>query len=83
LLSKTKATIYVFYHEQAEFSLLRGPPTNSTDVFASDVGFIATVDEKGGLARFNAAAGGGMGVTHGNEKTYPRTVDYLGFRTAE
>jgi len=46
LLSETKATIYVFYHEQAEFSLLRGPPSNSIDVFANDVGFVATVNEK-------------------------------------
>jgi len=24
-----------------------------------------------------------MGVTHGNKKTYPRTADDFGFRTAE
>ena len=59
------------------------PPSNDIDVFANDVGFIAIVDEKGGLAGFNVTAGGGMGVTHGNKKTYPRTADVLGFCTVE
>ena len=59
------------------------PPSNDVDVFANDVGFIAIVDEKGGLAGFNVAAGGGMGVTHGNKKTYPRLADVLGFCTVE
>ena len=31
--------------------------------------------EKGELAGFNVTAGGGVGVTHGNKKTYPRTAD--------
>lgn len=59
------------------------PPSNDVDVFANDVGFIAIVDENGELAGFNVAAGGGMGVTHGNKKTYPRTADVLGFCTVE
>ena len=57
------------------------PPSNDVDVFANDVGFIAIVDEKGELAGFNVTAGGGMGVTHGNKKTYPRIGDVLGFCT--
>src|SRR5882757_8282682 len=59
------------------------PPSNDVDIFANDVGFIAIVDEKGELAGFNVTAGGGMGVTHGNKKTYPRTADVLGFCTVE
>ncbi|EMD31710.1 hypothetical protein CERSUDRAFT_100176 [Gelatoporia subvermispora B] len=59
------------------------PPTNDVDIFANDVGFIAIVDEKGELAGFNVTAGGGMGVTHGNKKTYPRLGDVLGFCTVE
>ncbi|KAI0708867.1 sulfite reductase subunit beta [Cerioporus squamosus] len=59
------------------------PPNNDVDVFANDVGFIAIVDEKGELAGFNVTAGGGMGVTHGNKKTYPRTGSMLGFCTVE
>ena len=59
------------------------PPSNDVDIFANDVGFIAIVDENGGLAGFNVTAGGGMGVTHANKKTYPRTADVLGFCTVE
>lgn len=59
------------------------PPQNDVDVFANDVGFIAIVDDKGELAGFNVTAGGGMGVTHGNKKTYPRTGSLLGFCTVE
>ncbi|KDQ61587.1 hypothetical protein JAAARDRAFT_171885 [Jaapia argillacea MUCL 33604] len=59
------------------------PPTNDVDVFANDVGFIAIVDSKGDLAGFNVTAGGGMGVTHGNKKTYPRIGDVLGFCNVE
>ncbi|CAL1714966.1 unnamed protein product [Somion occarium] len=59
------------------------PPHNDVDLFANDLGFIAIVDEKGQLAGFNVTAGGGMGVTHGNKKTYPRLGDVLGFCTVE
>ncbi|THU91492.1 sulphite reductase hemo protein, beta subunit [Dendrothele bispora CBS 962.96] len=59
------------------------PPTNDVDVFANDLGYIAIVDEKGELSGFNVTIGGGMGVTHGNKKTYPRTGDVIGFCTPE
>lgn len=55
------------------------PPDNATDVFTNDVGFIAIVDAKGKLTGYNVAAGGGMGVTHSNKKTYPRLADVLGY----
>lgn len=59
------------------------PPTNDVDVFANDLGFIAIVDAKGELSGFNVIVGGGMGVTHGSKKTYPRLADVIGFCTAE
>ncbi|KAG8838628.1 hypothetical protein FRC20_006260 [Serendipita sp. 405] len=59
------------------------PPNNDVDVFANDVGFIAIADQKGRLIGFNVTAGGGMGVTHSNKKTYPRTGDVLGFCTTD
>lgn len=59
------------------------PPQNDVDVFANDVGFIAITDEKGELAGFNVTIGGGMGVTHGNKKTYPRAGSLFGFCTVE
>jgi sulfite reductase (NADPH) hemoprotein beta-component len=58
------------------------PPMNDVDVFANDLGFIAIVED-GQLSGFNVAIGGGMGVTHGNKKTYPRTGDVVGFCTVE
>jgi len=57
------------------------PPTNDVDVFANDLGFITVVDKNGELAGFNVCIGGGMGVTHGNKKTYPRISDVIGFCT--
>ena len=54
------------------------PPSNDIDVFAQDLGFIAIVDG-GQIAGWNVAAGGGMGMTHGEPETYPRTADILGF----
>lgn len=55
------------------------PPHNDTDVYAHDIGLIAIKDDKGRLEGFNVLAGGGMGVTHNNKKTYPRTGSMLGY----
>ncbi|KAK7203224.1 hypothetical protein BZA70DRAFT_284152 [Myxozyma melibiosi] len=59
------------------------PPYNDIDVYANDVGLIAIVDDDGKLAGFNVLAGGGMGTTHNNKKTYPRTGSTFGFVTPE
>ncbi|KAF8517977.1 hypothetical protein BU17DRAFT_76263 [Hysterangium stoloniferum] len=59
------------------------PPLNDVDVFANDVGFIAIADKRERLIGFNVTAGGGMGVTHSNKKTYPRLGDVFGFVTVE
>jgi len=59
------------------------PPTNDVDVYAHDIGFITIVNEHGDLAGFNMMVGGGMGITHGNKKTYPSTSNALGFVTPE
>ncbi len=58
------------------------PPTNDVDIFAHDLGFIAIV-EKGVLVGWNVTVGGGMGMTHGERDTFPRTADVLGFCTHE
>ena len=56
------------------------PPHNDTDVYAHDVGLIAIKSVDGDrLEGFNVLAGGGMGVTHNNKKTYPRTGSMLGY----
>ncbi len=58
------------------------PPSNDIDVFASDLGFIAILDEAGEIAGWNVTVGGGMGMTHGEPETYPRTADVMGYCTA-
>jgi len=58
------------------------PPSNDVDVFANCLSFIAIVED-GKLVGFNVAVGGGMGATHGNEATYPRLADVIGFCTPE
>ena len=48
------------------------PPANDVDVFANDLGFIAIVED-GQVVGYNVSAGGGLGTTHGDARTYPRT----------
>ncbi|KAH0555784.1 hypothetical protein GP486_006272, partial [Trichoglossum hirsutum] len=59
------------------------PPHNDTDVYAHDIGLIAIKGDDGRLEGFNVLAGGGMGVTHNNKKTYPRTGSMLGYFAAD
>ena len=54
------------------------PPNNDVDVYANDLSFIAIANGNG-LEGFNVAVGGGMGMTHGQEETYPRVADVIGF----
>ncbi len=56
------------------------PPSNDVDIYANCLSFIAIV-EQGKLVGFNVAVGGGMGMTHGAEDTYPRLADVIGFCT--
>jgi sulfite reductase (NADPH) hemoprotein beta-component len=58
------------------------PPVNDTEIFTNDLGLIAIV-ENDRLVGYNVAVGGGMGRTHGNEFTYPRLADVLGFFTPD
>ncbi len=58
------------------------PPSNDVDIFAHDLGFIAIV-ENGELVGWNVTVGGGMGMTHGEPDTFPRTADVLGFCSPE
>lgn len=58
------------------------PPSNDVDIFANCLSFIAIVED-GKLVGFNVAVGGGMGMTHGAEATYPRLADVIGFCTVE
>lgn len=58
------------------------PPSNDVDTYAHDLGFIAIPTPDGtGLEGFTVTIGGGMGMSHGNTKTYPRTASDLCFAT--
>ncbi|GIP23747.1 assimilatory sulfite reductase (NADPH) hemoprotein subunit [Paenibacillus sp. J22TS3] len=58
------------------------PPSNDVDVFSQDLGLIA-ITENGRLKGFNVSVGGGMGMTHGDPKTYPQVSKVIGFCTPE
>ncbi len=58
------------------------PPSNDVDIYANCLSFVAIV-EKDQLVGYNVAVGGGMGMTHGAEETYPRIADIIGFCTPE
>ncbi len=55
------------------------PPSNDVDIYAHDLGYIAILDDKNEIAGWNVTVGGGMGMTHGEPDTYPRTADVMGF----
>ncbi|KJK65938.1 hypothetical protein P875_00021927 [Aspergillus parasiticus SU-1] len=59
------------------------PPHNDTDVYAHDIGLIAIKGSDGHLEGFNILAGGGMGSTHNNKKTYPQTGRMFGYVPAD
>ena len=54
------------------------PPDNDVDIFAHCLGYIAIL-EKGEVTGWNVTVGGGMGMTHGDTNTFPRTADVMGF----
>jgi sulfite reductase (NADPH) hemoprotein beta-component len=58
------------------------PPVNDVDIFTNDIGFIAIV-ENDKLVGYNVAVGGGMGRNHGNQATFPRLADVIGFITPD
>jgi sulfite reductase (NADPH) hemoprotein beta-component len=58
------------------------PPHNDVDVFAHCLGFIAIIEDDT-LVGFNVTVGGGMGMTHGNEKTFPRLAEVMAFCTPD
>ena len=59
------------------------PPSNDVDIYAHDLGYIAILEGADKIVGYNVTVGGGMGMTHGNEETFPRLADQLGFCTPE
>ncbi len=54
------------------------PPVNDMDILTNCLGFIAVV-ENNQVVGYNLAVGGGIKRSHGNEATYPRLADVIGF----
>jgi sulfite reductase beta subunit-like hemoprotein len=52
---------------------------NLVDLYTNDVGLAATFGADGILDGFFVVAGGGMGMTHGDDTTFPRVADLLGW----
>jgi sulfite reductase (NADPH) hemoprotein beta-component len=53
------------------------PPQNDVDVYAHDLSFVAIV-KRNKIVGWDVLVGGGMGMTHGETDTFPRTADHLG-----
>ena len=58
------------------------PPQNDVDVYAHDLSFVAILDDEK-IVGWDVLVGGGMGMTHGETDTFPRTADHLGSCTPE
>jgi sulfite reductase (NADPH) hemoprotein beta-component len=80
---KEEEPIYGTHYLPRKFKIVIAvPPSNDVDIFAHDLGYIAIV-ENGKLVGYNVTLGGGMGMTHGEQDTFPRTADVLGYCTPE
>ena len=58
------------------------PPSNDVDIYTQDLGFIA-IGGDGKLLGYNLSVGGGLGMSHGDTKTYPRLANVIGYLPRE
>jgi sulfite reductase (NADPH) hemoprotein beta-component len=76
---KNEEPLYGVHYLPRKFkTVVAVPPDNDVDIFAHCLGYIAIL-EKGEVTGWNVTVGGGMGMTHGDTNTFPRTADMLGF----
>ena len=54
------------------------PEDNCVDVYSQDIGLVALLPGET-LDGFNVLVGGGMGMTHGDQETFPRLADPMAF----
>ncbi|MBX2999235.1 MAG: NADPH-dependent assimilatory sulfite reductase hemoprotein subunit [Caldilineaceae bacterium] len=62
---------------------LAAPGDNCTDILTNDIGIVGLADDAGVVHGYNVFVGGGMGMTHGKEDTYPRLATPLAYAPAE
>jgi sulfite reductase (ferredoxin) len=56
------------------------PSDNSVDVYAQDLGLLAILDGEGRhVVGYNLLVGGGMGMTHGNARTFPHLAQPIAY----
>jgi sulfite reductase (ferredoxin) len=56
---------------------------NSVDLYTNDAGVVPIVAADGTLEGYNITVGGGLGMTHGKNATFPRLADEFAFVTPE
>ena len=59
------------------------PGDNCIDVLTHDIGLIASLDHKNNLTGYTIVVGGGMGMNHKKEDTFPRLADPLAYVPAD
>lgn len=80
---KDEEPLYGVHYLPRKFkTVIAVPPDNDVDIYAHDLGFIAIL-EKGEVVGWNVTVGGGMGMTHGDLNTFPRTADVMCFVTPD
>ncbi|HTD15136.1 MAG TPA: NADPH-dependent assimilatory sulfite reductase hemoprotein subunit [Chthoniobacterales bacterium] len=79
VVSTTEEPIYGKQYLPRKFKIaIAIPPRNDVDVYANDLGFIAQV-ESGEVKGYTVVVGGGFGMTHGKQDTYPALAKPLGY----
>ncbi len=75
--------LYGFTYLPRKFKIaIAVPPQNDVDVYAHDLGYVAIVRD-GVTVGYDVLVGGGMGMTHGEPDTFPRTSEPLGYCTPD
>lgn len=59
------------------------PKDNSIDLYTQDIGLVALFNDDNEIEGFNVVVGGGMGMNHRKESTFPRLADELGYVAKE
>lgn len=80
ILPDSEEPIYGTYYMPRKFKCaVTVPGDNSIDLYSQDLSLVVITNAQGELEGFNVLAGGGMGRTRGQETTFPRLADPIGY----
>ncbi|HEY9617794.1 MAG TPA: sulfite reductase, ferredoxin dependent [Microcoleaceae cyanobacterium] len=80
IIHDSEEPIYGTYYMPRKFKCaVTVPGDNSIDLYSQDLSLVVITNEQGELEGFNVLAGGGMGRTRGQETTFPRLADPIGY----